>query len=378
MNDRIDSNQGHVHGPRLIENPPPSPRRLEILDQAWRTVGHGRRLAAVKEAAPDLRAKILDGDRVLCVRTLPLSRFPYPTKHAFDGAAWHPSPLLEMAHRCLLVQFRDRGALRTLLWNPTDVDGAKRTPFFARILSAIPAPLHPYLLPRPAPSLESQLAQLGLDPGDIDYVAFDHFHTQDLRRLLGTSDAPGARFPRAQLIAPRVEWDDWAALHPMQRAWYVADGRDGADTSRVHFTDGDVQLGDGVVIARTPGHTSGNQTLFIAAPDGIWGCAENGTCADAYAPEASRIPGLRRHARAYGIDLIQNHNTPELGADQYTSMALERAVVDRARGSADFFRMFPSSEVVHSALAPGLFPTHSFGAITVGDVVTRAAARARA
>ena len=53
-----------------------------------------------------------------------------------------------------------------------------------------------------------------------------------------------------------------------------------------------------------------------------------------------------------------NANTPERGADQYTSMVLERTVVDRVKRAPAFVQMFPSSEVTPSALSPGLQADH--------------------
>src|SRR5690606_30803245 len=96
-------------------------------------------------------------------------------------------------------------------------------------------------------SLEEQLAGLGLTPDQIDAIAFDHFHTQDLRPILGTGDRPG-RFPNAALLAPRREWEHWDGLHPMQRAWFIADGKRGIDPERVILFDGDLYLGRGCLI----------------------------------------------------------------------------------------------------------------------------------
>jgi hypothetical protein len=344
--------------------PAPELPRIPILDSAWARASAGERFDAVRSAARDLRALLASGSAVESVRTLPLSRFPYPTQYAFGGAAKHPAPFVELEHRALLVQFRRPGSERlwSLLFNPTDVEAAKRTPFFAQFLSRIPPILRPILVPKPQPSLESQLNGLGVSPRDIDFVAFDHFHTQDLRSL-------ARRFPRARLVAQRREWDVFLRIHPMQSAWYIADGREGVDESRVLFVDGDVQLGDGIALVRTPGHTSGNQTLFVKTAKGIWGCAENGTCADAWSPRASRLSGLRRHALDYGLDTIANSNTPESGADQLASMALESTIVDRVAEAPDFIQMFPSSELVRSWMAPGIAPTHRFGALTHGEVV---------
>ncbi|MDF2698407.1 MAG: hypothetical protein K0S65_6791, partial [Labilithrix sp.] len=216
--------------------------------------------------------------------------------------------------------------------------------------------------------LETQLARHGLSSDDIDYIAFDHFHTQDLRGLLGTDERP-ARFPNAKLLAPKIEWEDWDDLHPFQRAWFVRDGKLGVRTENVVLTDGDLSLGDGVILLQTPNHTSGNQTLFLATDSGVWGISENGTCADNWSPLDSRIRGLAFMCKRQDLDIVLNANTPELGAVQYTSMTLERTMVDRVSRAPAFVQMFPSSEVTPSLLAPGLSPTLLHGAITHGEVV---------
>lgn len=348
----------------------PELRRITLFDEARpRDLrgGHGRRLDAVRAAAHAFHGELAAGPRVVAVRSLTRSRLVYPTRYAFQGAALSPAPFVVMVHRTLLVQFLQAGELKTLLFNPTDVEGSKRTPFFVRLLEKLP-PQAVTLLAPPEPSLEAQLAGHGVRPEDVDYLAFDHFHTQDVRGL-------GAQFPRAKLLAPRCEWEDWHRLHPMQAAWFVPDGRDGVDESKVVLTEADLSLGDGVALVRTPGHTSGNQTLFVATEHGIWGCSENATSVDSYAPLDSRIAGLARHARTYDVDLIMNLNTPEYGAEQYTSMVLERLVVDRVPHAPAFPQMFPSSEVTPSPLAPGLSPTLVFGSLTAGQVVTRGPAR---
>ena len=353
---------------------PAGTSQIHDLDAAWRVQGHGPRLRAVRVAAEQLRARIADGPRAVAVRTLPLSTAPYPTKFAFNGAALSPAPFVTFTHRCVLVQFMQSGSLKTLLFNPTDIDGARMTPFFADLASHFPKQLEPLLATR-FDSIEAQLAALGLAPSDIDYVAFDHFHTQDLRTLLGTDDGLVAtRFPNATLLAAKSEWDDWDDLHPMQRGWFVRDGKLGVKTNRVSLIDGDLELGDGVLLVRTPGHTSGNQTLFVHTHQGIWGISENGTCADNWSPLDSKIAGLASYCRRYDVDVVVNSNTPELGAQQYTSMVLERTMVDRVARAPAFVQMFPSSEVTPSFLAPGLSPTLLHRAVTSGDVALSARA----
>jgi len=351
--------------------------RVGDLDEAWSLPRHGAQLRAIRRAAERLRERFASGPRCVSVRTLPLSMLAYPTRYAFWSAAFTPAPFVVMTHRCLVVQFLERGAPKTLLFNPTDVEAAKATPFFARFIETLGTHVSGMIAGK-FDSLESQLARLGLAPEDIDYVAFDHFHTQDLRSLLGTEDGSRApRFPNAKLLAPRSEWEDWDDLHPFQRAWFVRDGKLGVRTDDVVLTDGNFALGDGVMLLRTPGHTSGNQTLFVNTESGVWGCSENGTCADNWSPLESRIKGLAHLCKKQDLDVVLNANTPEYGALQYTSMILERTLVDRVRRAPAFVQMFPSSEVTPSLIAPGLTPTLVHRAITHGEV-TRTRRRAGA
>jgi hypothetical protein len=338
--------------------------------------GHGARLRAVRTGALALRERLAAGRAAVSVRTFPLATVPYPARYAFWAAALSPAPYVTLVHRCLLVQFRQDGALKTLLFNPSDVERARRTPFFARMLERY-GEWSAKFLSKTFDPLEKQLAALGLAPDDIDYVAFDHFHTQDLRRLLGTTDGEHApRFPRAQLLASRNEWAEWDDLHPMQRAWFVADGRKGVREDRVVFLDDDVQLGEGVALVRTPGHTTGNRTLFIKTDRGIWGCSENGTAADSWSPLASRIAGVASTAKQQDLEVLLNGNTVEGGADQYTSLVLEKTVVDRVPYNSDFCQMFPSSEVTPTLTAPGLSPSYQHNQVVHGEVVDSAGTRA--
>jgi hypothetical protein len=342
--------------------------RITDLDEAWSITRHGPQLRAVRRVAERLRERFVAGPRCVSVRTLPISTLAYPTRYAFWAAALAPAPFVVMTHRCLLVQFQREGQLKNLLFNPTDVEAAKATPFFARFIESVGTRLAD-LAAGKFESLEAQLMRLGLAPEDIDYVAFDHFHTQDLRSLLGTEDGARApRFPNAKLLASKSEWDDWDDLHPFQKAWFVRDGKLGVRQDNVILTGGDHALGDGVMLLRTPGHTSGNQTLFVNTESGVWGVSENGVCADNWSPLESRIKGLAFLCKKQDLDVVLNANTPEYGALQYTSMILERTMVDRVRRAPAFVQMFPSSEVTPSMLAPGLTPSLLHRAITHGEV----------
>jgi len=346
---------------------PQGMRRINDFDAAHELTASGPRLRAFRVAAERLHDAFIEGPRCHSVRTLPLTTLPYPTRYAWNGAANAPFPFVTMTHRALLVQFFQGGELRNLLWNPTDLEGARATPFFAKLQARFGDTVTRMLQTKYAP-LEDQLRELGITAAQIDYVGFDHFHTQDLRNLLGTSDGRSARFPRAKLLAPSVEWADWEDLHPMQRAWFVAAGKEKVKTDNVLFTNADLCLGDGVLVVRTPGHTSGNQTLFVNTPDGVWGSSENGTSADNWSPHDSKIGGLQTYSRTYDVEVILNSNTPELCATQYTSMILEKTLASRVHRAPAFVQMFPSSEVTPSVVAPGVSPTLLHKALTYGTI----------
>ncbi|HEX3593589.1 MAG TPA: hypothetical protein VHU80_00770 [Polyangiaceae bacterium] len=343
-------------------------RKLHELDAARASQSAGARQHALEQAGRRLGDRLREGPKVVSVRTLPTSAAPYPIRFAFNGTvpAIAPGALLLIQNRSLLIQVRTEEGPKNVLFNPTDGPANQATPFFERLVGGTPAFLRRPFEP-PANRCAEQLAQLGLTCADIDVIAFDHFHTQDLRPLLGTQTiAP--RFPNALLLAPRVEWDDWDDLPMIQRAWFVRDGKADVPTERVVLTDSDLCLGDGALLLRTPGHTTGNQTLFVHGDGGVFGCSENGTCADNWSPHQSRIPGMRAAAKLLDLEVILNSNTPELAAEQYTSMLLERAMVDRVEDDSGFYRMFPSSEVRRSWLAPHIKPTHAFGEMRSGSI----------
>lgn len=176
------------------------------------------------------------------------------------------------------------------------------------------------------------------------------------------------RYPRATLLVPEAEWRHWDDLHPLQRPFFLASGKRDVCEDRVVATHGDLKLGDGVFLVRTPGHTPGHQTLFLKTDVGVWGVSENGVSADNWTPEKSRIPGVATRARAQGLEVLPNFNAPVAGGDQYASMLLEKHVVDAVREDGGFVQMFPSFEATSSPLTPGMRP-HQHHGVSFGRVV---------
>ncbi len=333
------------------------------LDGAWRVRGAATRLNAVRRAALSLRERFASEPPVESVGTFDLLTLAYPVRWGYWGAAMVPVPYVLLRHRALLVQFRQRGELRNLLFNPTLVEGVLRAPYVEAQRKR--KGLWGRMSVRVHEALEPQLSRGGIAPDDIDYVAFDHLHLQDVRGLVGKANGTAPRFPRARLLVSAAEWDEWDSPIPFHAAFYVPRGKDGVDPDRIVRLERDVRLGNGVYLVRTPGHTAGHQTLFFKTDRGVWATSDNGISADNWAPRASRIRSLSGRAKDQGLEVLMNVATPENGLDQYTSMVLEKTVVDPAREDADFPQIFPSFEATASVLTPGMTP-FTFGRVEHG------------
>jgi len=330
------------------------------------------RLRQVKRAAHALRERLLSGPRVRYYGTFDLIRAPYPTRYALRDATWVPTPFVHIVNRLFVIQFNTPEGVKTLLAEPLDREGNAQTPFFKRLgdsLGGADGPLGRRLYP-PLGDVLALLRALGIAPEDVAYITYDHLHTQDIRKWLGTGDRPGA-FPNAKLLVMREEWDIARDPLPIQRDWYPPQGIAGVPAERVILLDHSVTLGDGVALVRTPGHTDGNHSIVAHTAEGLFVTSENGVGADAYAPTKSRIPGLRRYAKDTGMEVVLNGNTLEGSTEQYLSMILERELAGASVRNPDFYNIANSSEMSADWRSPGLDPTFTFGPLAFGTPVTR-------
>jgi hypothetical protein len=325
------------------------------------------RLRALLRGARALRERLTDGAPVPYYRASPLVRVPYPTRYGLWRASRVRTPLLHILNRVFVVQVRTQAGLKTVLLSPSDAERNKETPYFKRLASRarLLGPLGERLLAPVLGSVEGALAAAGLRPEDVDYIAYDHLHTQDVRRWLGADGEP-ALLPNAKLLVARAEWEASHGLLPLQEQWYCPNGLRGLDPARVVLFDGDVLVGEGLAIVRTPGHTEGNVSFAVHTPEGLLVTSENGISADSYAPLRSRIPGLADHARATGAEVVLNGNTLEQGQEQYLSMLFERELAGPSRRDPGFWNVFPSSELAAYWAFPGVAPTFSFGDLVFG------------
>ena len=336
---------------------------FEALFDVW---PRGRRLEEIRAAAERYRQRFKEQGEVTGVRSVDIATAPYLTRYAFHGAVRTPNPYMSMTNRMVVVQYDDfDGERRTLVWEPTEPEGSAEAPFYAQLVQrseknpvfkALDRLFHEeYAKP------EQALAQAGVRPEDVDFISFDHLHFQDPRLIL-------PHFPNAKLLVQRKEIGTLESIHPMQWFWYVDGALDGIAEDRLVLLDGDVELGRGVSIVWTPGHTDGNHSLAINTPDGVWVSSENGVACDNWQPELSKIPGVRQYAVSQRREICPNANTLEDSIDQYDSMVKEKTLADYSRRAPQWKQILPSSELVTWKRQWPVVPTHHHGPLSYGTI----------
>ncbi len=213
---------------------PPFPQRLLrrvlcVLLVPFAALAHGA------GAQPDIRLYVLDCGR-LDIRDMGM----FDDSGALDGKPG------TMAVPCFLI----RHPHGTLLWESGlgdaiagHADGVELAP---GIRASVPV------------TLASQLRQLGLQPSDIDYVAFSHWHIDHTGNANLFGSATWILQRRELAAATGATPPPFENLAPVS-AYRVA-------TKRIIDGDADV-FGDGSVRLRLmPGHTPGHQVLELRLP----------------------------------------------------------------------------------------------------------------
>lgn len=337
----------------------------------------GKQLQKIKKAIPEFKTWFKNTGKATAFHSCDLILAPYPTKYGLFRAGTSPTPFIWFTNRMFIVQWEAQGRTWTLLNEPTETVLVAETPFYANLKQKFGDFLSNKVFSKEIGKVESYLEQYGLKPEDIDYITYDHLHTQDIRRWLGTTEpAPDISpnkplkpyFPNAKLIVQQKEWDLLPHLHPLQHNWYQPEKFEHIPEERLEFIDGDVLLGPGVMLMWTPGHTQGNHSLVVNTDTGIWVSSENGIAAECYAPEESGIPGLKKYARKTGYEVVLNGNTIEETARQYNSMVQEKLVADPSVKNPRIPQFFPSSELTPSLLSIGTRPTFMHKKVAFGTV----------
>lgn len=338
-------------------------------------------LRRIRNDTPKFAEWFRQSGELTAVATRGLVTLPYPRQFALWEASTSRTKYVWMTNRMFVVQWEQDGQTKTLLAEPSDYDLGIDTPYLRHAIDRLPMSEERALklLFTRHPHVTEHLATLGIKPEDVDYLVFDHLHTQDIRRLVGTttpqpdlgypsSPVPGT-FPNAKMIVQRVELEHVRDPHPFQQrfhqSWTYAD----IDESKLLVIDGSVLVAPGLALLRTPGHTLGNHTIVMNAPGrGILTSSENGVSVESYSPLHSKLPGVASFAKTWGYEVILNFNTPEYASWQYNSMVAEKLIADPIPGAEHFRQVVPSSELVKHRLAPRVTPTYFHGELTLGRV----------
>lgn len=114
--------------------------------------------------------------------------------------------------------------------------------------------------------LDHALAEAGLSANDVDIVLASHLHF-DHAGGFTMRDAEGRlrpRFPRAQYVVRRGEWEDANAPTDRNRASYLAENFVPlAGAGVLQLVDEDVTIMPGVRVRRTGGHTMHHQMIVM-------------------------------------------------------------------------------------------------------------------
>jgi hypothetical protein len=335
-------------------------------------LGQMARVEDTRRAAQAFRQEMLAGPKVKYHESFDLLRLPYPTRYGFRNAFANEKwvEYMYLQHRLFVVQFQTATGLKTMLVSPSDHERSGETPFFRRLQNKIPEFVSKLATKRQS-TVPKLLKKLGLKPEDIDYITYDHLHTQDIRGWLGTSTEAGL-LPNAKLLVHDREWASAMDLNPYQADWYCPNGIADIPAEKIIRFTGDIMLGEGVALIHTPGHTEGNHSIVVHTDDGLWVTSENGVSVDAYAPLLSTASGLADYAAHTGAEVILNGNTLENSIDQYISMVQEKTIAGPSKRDPRFPNVLPSSELTAFWALPGTKPAFYVGKVKHGKLQRKA------
>jgi len=161
-----------------------------------------------------------------------------------DQSRWSPGvnegKAIEFSDNCYLI----RHAKGLLLWDTGVPDAVAAMPDGMVVGNGA-------MVYRRPKTLIAQLAEIGVKPADITYVAVSHTHGDHVGNI--------GLFPSSTVLIQGAEYD-WAMTQPIKPAF--------AATQKIEKLTGDHDVfGDGsVMILSTPGHTPGHESLLVLLP----------------------------------------------------------------------------------------------------------------
>lgn len=115
------------------------------------------------------------------------------------------------------------------------------------------------------PWIEPALREAGFDPATVDAVAVSHLHWDHAGGFLTAAGTPA--FPRARIVAQRLEWTFALGDNPRLQASYEQEELRLVEAAGLAgAADGRQELLPGVEVLPTGGHSGGHQAVIVRGP----------------------------------------------------------------------------------------------------------------
>lgn len=327
-------------------------RPLTDFIAAWQQPSPSLCLSAVRDQAARLRVQLLQQSAVSCFKSADLYRDLYPISQAYNGVYSRllmTVPYIHVLKRLWIIQFVDvDGALKTLLFSPSDNHDPLQTMLFQRFNSRLPRYLRRLSKAVIAPSyqsVETALGELGLQPNQVDYISYNHLQGQHVAQWL-------MHFPKAKLLVHEREISQYAQSLPANQI--------------LSFPDS-IYLGEGLALVHSPGMSDGHHVLVARVADGVCVITGNGVGADAYAPKHSRVKAIRQYAQQHELEVIvqgRQHTAVDI---HYAAMVMEKTLAGSSH-HPDFPNCAYSGEATPYWLMPGFSVSFLHGLDDFGEI----------
>lgn len=123
---------------------------------------------------------------------------------------------------------------------------------------------------REEPGLAAELDQAGMRPEDVDRVMLTHLHQDHAGgATVRQGDGYVPAFPNARYVVQAGEWEDAIEADGQTvSAYRKAEVMEPlAQSGRLDLVEGETDLGNGVKLVPTPGHTRCHQSVLVADGD---------------------------------------------------------------------------------------------------------------
>jgi glyoxylase-like metal-dependent hydrolase (beta-lactamase superfamily II) len=233
--------------------------------------------------------------------------------HAPDQSRWSPGVNegvpIDLSDNCYLVHHGEGW----LLWDTGFPDAVADKP--EGQLSPSGLTMHR------STTLASQLARIGVKPGDIRYVAISHTHPDHVGNV--------ELFPTVPVLIQRAEYE-WA---------FGQEKKPFKPEHPVTKLEGDKDVfGDGsVLIVSTPGHTPGHQSLVVHLPKTGWVVLSGDAVHFTSNWDARRVPAMNVDR---GKTLASMQRLADLLAERHAQLWInhDKAQSDHLRHTPDAYQ----------------------------------------